>query len=148
MKTTRLFSAFVFLVFAARLSAEAPPENFVRSTETPEKLSAVQTRTVEYRPTNGAGPSILLVGASHLGTPEYYAALQKRLDACSIVLFEGVGLGEALEQGPGAIDRDLGIHAFGRVTWPCRYLGFLDGRRWSHALPRSTPRKRRSKCRA
>jgi hypothetical protein len=109
MKTTRRLSAFVFLAFAARLAAEAPPENFVRSTETPEKLSAVQTRIVEYRPANGTGPSILLVGASHLGTPEYYAALQKRLDACSVVLFEGVGLGDALKQGPGTLDRDAGI---------------------------------------
>jgi len=109
MKTTRFFSALVVLAFASRLAAEAPPENFVRSNETPEKLSAVQTRIVEYRPASGAGPSILLVGVSHLGTPEYYATLQKRLDACSVVLFEGVGLGEALKQGPGALDRDLGI---------------------------------------
>lgn len=105
----RAFRLVPLLALAVLRAEEPAPENFVRSTETPEKLSAIQTRTVEFRPASGAGPGILLVGAAHLGTPEYYAALQKRLDACSVVLFEGVGLGEALKQGPGALDRDLGI---------------------------------------
>lgn len=105
----RAFALLPLFAFAVLRAEEPAAENFVRSTETAEKLSAIQTRTVEFRPANGAGPSILLVGAAHLGTPEYYAALQKRLDACSVVLFEGVGLGEALKQGPGALDRDLGI---------------------------------------
>lgn len=96
------------LLLAARLAA-AEPESFVRSTELPEKLSAIQTRTAEYRPTNGAGPSIVLVGAAHLGTAEYYAALQQKLDACSVVLFEGVGVGEALKRGPGALKREMGL---------------------------------------
>jgi len=96
------------LFLAARLMA-AEPESFVRSIETPEKLSAVQTRTVEYRPSSGAGPSIVLVGAAHLGTAEYFAALQERLDACSVVLFEGVGIGDALKRGPGTLNRELGL---------------------------------------
>src|SRR4051812_23307202 len=79
MKIRPLF--LPLLMFVRLQAADVTPENFVRTTETPEKLSAVQTRIVEYRPVSGTGPSILLVGAAHLGTEEYYAALQKRLDA-------------------------------------------------------------------
>src|SRR5687768_1863056 len=107
----RLFAVWlpVSLGVAAAAIAEPASESFVRSIDLPEKLSAIQTRTVEYRPRARAGPGIVLVGAAHLGTPEYYAALQKRLDGCSVVLFEGVGLAEALKQGPGPLHRELGL---------------------------------------
>jgi hypothetical protein len=49
------------------------------------------------------------VSVAHLGTPEYYQAIQKRLDAMTVVLFEGVGLAEQVKQGPGNMDRDSGI---------------------------------------
>ncbi len=90
-------------------STVAAPPKFVRAMELPDKISAIQTRTVEYVPESGKGPSIILVGAAHLGTEEYYQTLQKKLDAATVVLFEGVGLGEALKAGPGKLDRDLGI---------------------------------------
>ena len=41
-------------------------------------------------PTNGVGPVIWLAGASHIGETNYYALLQKHLDAQALVLFEGV----------------------------------------------------------
>jgi hypothetical protein len=41
-------------------------------------------------PTRGHGPAIWLVSASHLGETNYYAALQKHLDAQKLVLYEGV----------------------------------------------------------
>jgi hypothetical protein len=84
-----LFAALSALV--AEPPKTAPQLAFVRSAETPEKQTALQTLSALYRPAHGTGPAIWLIGVAHLGTPEYYAALQKRLDAQSAVLFEGVG---------------------------------------------------------
>src|SRR5207247_9152110 len=39
----------------------------------------------------GGGPVIWLAGASHIGESNYFAALQRHLDAQAPVLFEGVG---------------------------------------------------------
>ncbi|MFM8468900.1 MAG: hypothetical protein ACKODH_02855 [Limisphaerales bacterium] len=44
-------------------------------------------------PTNGTGPVIWLTGASHIGETNYYALLQKHLDAQALVLFEGIHAG-------------------------------------------------------
>lgn len=44
-------------------------------------------------PTNGVGPVIWLTGASHIGETNYYAQLQKHLDAQALVLFEGIHAG-------------------------------------------------------
>lgn len=109
MKRSLAFQLPALLFLTAVATAEPSNESFVRSIDLPEKLSAIQTRTVEYRPRSGAGPGIVLVGAAHLGTPEYYASLQQRLDACSVVLFEGVGLAQVLKAGPGALHRELGL---------------------------------------
>lgn len=87
--------------------AQAPL--FLRATETGAKLSAVQTSSVEYRPENGDGPGVWLVGVAHLGTPEYYRAIQQRLDAQTVVLFEGVGLDDQMKQGPGTATHEAGI---------------------------------------
>ncbi len=87
----------------------APETVFLRSSETEEKLSAIQTSSVEYRPAAGKGPSVWLISVAHLGTPEYYAAIQKRLDAKTVVLFEGVGLEDQMRAGPGSATHEAGI---------------------------------------
>ena len=87
----------------------APGTVFLRSTETDAKLSAIQTGSVEYRPAQGDGPAVWLIAVAHLGTPEYFRAIQQRLDAQTAVLFEGVGFDEAMKAGPGAGTRDAGI---------------------------------------
>ena len=110
MKTIRLLPALVLLAYAGPLlAAEGAAGKFRSLHRDPRRSSAPWRRGSSSIAVSGTGPSILLVGVSHLGTPEYYATLQKRLDACSVVLFEGVGLGEALKQGPGSVDRDLGV---------------------------------------
>ncbi len=45
----------------------------------------------DYTPLSGKGPTVRLVGAVHIGEKAYYEALQARLDASDVVLFEGVG---------------------------------------------------------
>lgn len=89
----RLLHLLAPLVLAPALLAEAPKTtlSFLRTQHTEGAPSTLQTLSAEYRPASGAGPSVWLIGVAHLGTPEYYAALQKRLDAQSSVLFEGVG---------------------------------------------------------
>ena len=92
------------LVLAPALFAEAPPLTFIRS-----QADGLQTLSQEYKTADGAGPSIWLIGVSHLGTPEYYAALQKRLDAQTAVLFEGVG-GDRMAQG-AKLDNSTGLQS-------------------------------------
>jgi len=99
----RLFRLLTpLLALAPALLAEAPktaPQfTFIRGQETPAKLSSLQTLSAEYKPASGNGPSIWLIGVAHLGTSEYYTAIQKRLDAQSRVLYEGVGA-DKLQQG-------------------------------------------------
>jgi hypothetical protein len=91
-------SLIAAVVVAPRLLAEAPPTApalaFVRGQERENQISVLETLSAEYRPASGRGPSVWLVGVTHLGTREYYAAVQKRLDAQHAVLFEGVGGGQ------------------------------------------------------
>src|SRR5689334_16733096 len=99
----RLFRLLTpLLALAPALFAEAPKTTaeftFLRTQEVPGKTSSLQTLSAEYRPASGNGPSIWLIGVAHLGTSEYYTAIQKRLDAQSRVLYEGVGA-EKLQQG-------------------------------------------------
>jgi hypothetical protein len=89
------------LALAPALLAETPSSSsqftFIRGQQQ-EKLSSLQTLSEEFKPSNGQGPSIWLIGVAHLGTPEYYAAIQKKLDVQSTVLFEGVGA-DKLQKG-------------------------------------------------
>jgi len=84
------------LMLAPALLAETPPAPaagqlaFLRCQDE-EKVASMQTLSEEFKPADGRGPSIWLIGVAHIGTPEYYAALQKKLDVQSTVLYEGVG---------------------------------------------------------
>lgn len=54
-------------------------------------LQALEVALRSLTPARGRGPTVWLVGVTHLGTTNYYAELQRFLDAQSLVLFEGVG---------------------------------------------------------
>lgn len=99
----RFLVLLALLVLAPALFAEAPPTqlSFIRTQQLPDSKSTLQTLSAEYKPAGGAGPSVWLIGVAHLGTRDYYTALQKRLDAQSSVLFEGVG-GEKMTSGAKA----------------------------------------------
>ena len=51
---------------------------------------------------------VTLVGACHLGEAAYYQAIQKRLDAADLVLFEGVGM-ENGPPRPGEVEKASGV---------------------------------------
>ncbi|MBN2506301.1 MAG: hypothetical protein JXQ71_06370, partial [Verrucomicrobia bacterium] len=50
----------------------------------------LQIAVRRFGPARGGGPVVWLAGASHIGDPGYYAALQRHLDAQALVLYEGV----------------------------------------------------------
>ena len=84
-------------------------EPFMRVTNGATGAVELQVAVRKLVPTDGVGPVIWLTGASHIGETNYYAQLQKHLDAQALVLFEGVHAGRkgtatntvALEKTPG-----------------------------------------------
>ncbi|KAF0178109.1 MAG: Uncharacterized protein FD161_2046 [Limisphaerales bacterium] len=84
--------------FAQVAATNRPPSSLVRFAVEPfMRVTNGATGAVELQvavrklvPTNGTGPVIWLTGASHIGETNYYALLQKHLDAQALVLFEGI----------------------------------------------------------
>ena len=68
-------------------------EPFMRVTNGATGAVELQVAARKLVPTNGVGPVIWLTGASHIGETNYYAQLQKHLDAQVLVLFEGIHAG-------------------------------------------------------
>lgn len=68
-------------------------EPFMRVTNGPTGAVELQVAARKLVPTNGSGPVIWLTGASHIGETNYYAQLQRHLDAQKLVLFEGIHAG-------------------------------------------------------
>ncbi len=68
-------------------------EPFMRVTNGVTGAVELQVAVRKLVPTNGVGPVIWLTGASHIGETNYYAQLQRHLDAQALVLFEGIHAG-------------------------------------------------------
>jgi hypothetical protein len=69
----------------------AVPQSYMRVARPNSDTVALQIALRRFTPRTGRGPVIWLAGASHVGDSNYYARLQKMLDAQPLVLFEGVG---------------------------------------------------------
>ncbi len=69
----------------------AAPAAYIRIQSTEPGRRALETATRTLVPADGKGPVIRLVGVTHIGNADYYAAIQKILDEQSMVLYEGVG---------------------------------------------------------
>jgi hypothetical protein len=50
----------------------------------------LQIAVREFVPAHGKGAAVWLVGVSHIGESNYYARIQKQLDAQTLVLYEGI----------------------------------------------------------
>ena len=74
----------------AGASTAPPPEAYVRIDNTDSNLVQLQIAVRKFLPARHKGPTIWLAGVSHIGESNYYAALQRHLDAQRLVLFEGV----------------------------------------------------------
>ncbi len=71
-----------------------PVEPYVRVSTAGSNIVQLQIAVRKFVPARGKGPAVWLTGVSHIGETNYYAALQRQLDAQSLVLYEGIG-------GPG-----------------------------------------------
>ncbi len=71
-----------------------PVEPYVRVSTAESNIVQLQIAVRKFVPARGKGPAVWLTGVSHIGETNYYAALQRQLDAQSLVLYEGIG-------GPG-----------------------------------------------
>jgi hypothetical protein len=69
----------------------APPQPYMRVARPDSNTVALQIALRSFAPPKGRGPVVWLSGASHIGESNYFAALQRHLDAQALVLFEGVG---------------------------------------------------------
>jgi hypothetical protein len=76
------------------LAADSPPQPYMRVTRPDSNTVTLQIAVRRFAPPNGRGPVIWLSGASHIGESNYFATLQRHLDAQALVLFEGVGAKE------------------------------------------------------
>lgn len=75
----------------AQTGAGAAPQPYLRIARPSTGSVELQIASRKFLPARGNGPAIWLVGASHIGESNYYAALQRQLDAQTLVLYEGVG---------------------------------------------------------
>jgi hypothetical protein len=77
---------------ATKETSSAPvPQSYLRVARPDRDTVALQIALRRFTPQSGRGPVIWLAGASHVGDSNYYAQLQRMLDAQPLVLFEGVG---------------------------------------------------------
>lgn len=74
-------------------TAHAEPALFLRKTTLTNGTVQLETCIRRYQPTTGQGPVVYLTSVAHVGDTNYFAALQKHLDAQRLVLFEGIGAG-------------------------------------------------------
>lgn len=82
----------VFLsLFAFALSVEGGPASYLRVARPSTNSVQLEIALRRFVPTKGNGPEVWLSGVAHIGSPEYYKALQKHLDQRDLVLYEGVG---------------------------------------------------------
>ena len=72
-------------------ATNAPPQPYMRVARPDSNTVALQIALRSFAPPKGRGPVVWLSGASHVGDSNYFAALQRHLDAQALVLFEGVG---------------------------------------------------------
>jgi hypothetical protein len=70
------------------------PESYVRINNADSNHIQLQIAAREFAPKHSNSPVIWLTGVSHIGETNYYASLQKHLDAQTLVLYEGVGAAE------------------------------------------------------
>ncbi len=111
----RLFTAALLATSAPALAlgaSMAQPEepassssSYVRAQENSEDSSvALEVRIRRF--TKEGAPDVVLAGAVHIADRAYYEACQERLDACDVVLFEGVRPAAADPIDPSLPDAD------------------------------------------
>lgn len=80
------------------------PKPYTRIARPDTNTVELQIAVRKFVPVRPGGPAIWLVGTSHIGDPAYYRALQKHLDAQTLVMFEGINA-EAHKRRVGEIEK-------------------------------------------
>jgi hypothetical protein len=76
---------------ASRQPAQPPaPEPYTRIHYPDTNTVQLQIALRKFVPAHGHGPTLWLAAVCHIGDRDYYHALQRQLDAQTLVLFEGV----------------------------------------------------------
>jgi len=86
MQNRVLISVFCFLFVLFNSGCPTPGNPYVRINHDKFEIASKS-----FRPTNGHGPTITLLGAIHVGEKDYYRQIQERLDKASVVLYEAIG---------------------------------------------------------
>jgi len=76
---------------ASTPKAAGPPEPYLRIAYPDDNTVELQIASRRFAAGRGKSPAVWLVGASHIGESNFFAAIQKQLDAHTLVLYEGVG---------------------------------------------------------
>ena len=83
----RLMGPIVFLACIGWACGE--PEPYLRAVDDEAGGRVLQIASRTLVSPEEEGPSVTLLGVSHLGNPTYYEEIQKKLDRSDLVLFEG-----------------------------------------------------------
>ncbi len=70
--------------------ADGAKATYLRVVEEPGQSIALEIAAQSFVPSDGSGPTVSIVGVSHIGEPELYAQLQAILNEFDIVLYESV----------------------------------------------------------
>lgn len=87
---------------ATRAALNRPPQPYVRVDTNEPGTIKLEIAVRQFVPTHGKGPAVWLMGVSHIGDSNYYALLQRQLDAQTLVLFEGISGAPAPDSEPQA----------------------------------------------
>jgi hypothetical protein len=96
---------------APQVAAVVDPGPYLRVGAPRTNLTQLQVAVRQFVPHDRSQPVVWLAGVSHIGESNYYARLQKLLDAQDLVLFEGVTDRASRAAGRRTFDRseeDLG----------------------------------------
>jgi len=85
-----LLAILLFLPTLTR-GVDSQPASYLRVARPSTNAVQLEIALRRFVPANGDGPEVWLSGVAHIGSPDYYKALQKHLDERGLVLYEGVG---------------------------------------------------------
>ncbi len=71
--------------------AATEPQPYLRISRADSNVVSLEIAVRQFTPARGRGPAIWLSAATHIGETNYFAGLQRHLEAQGLVLFEGVG---------------------------------------------------------
>lgn len=88
-----MFKPLFFFILTLGLSTAGEPNalfRYLTCTVDADGMTTLKTAVKGFHHNRKHAPEVILVAASHVGDKSYYKSIQKRLNACDLVLYEGV----------------------------------------------------------